>query len=178
MAKSILKKAGIKHLTLTLDYQTYDPQMVSDATLLVSELKQIGITLNLQTIEFPVWLSDLSNTADIPEMMLSEDTDPFPNVGVMLANYWTGAALGVSNRTGYNNPSVNSLVSAALASSSAAAACRDYERAQTIIYNDAQRSLWKRLLYRLGMRPGLRECGITRRRDPCQPGYRTYECRK
>ena len=42
MAKSILKKAGIKHLTLTLDYQTYDPQMVSDATLLVSELKQMG----------------------------------------------------------------------------------------------------------------------------------------
>ena len=94
------------------------------------------MTLNLQTIEFPVWLSDLSNTADIPEMMLSEH-DPFPNVGVMLANYWTGAALGVSNRTGYNNPSVNSLVSAALASSSAAAACHDYERAQTIIYNDA-----------------------------------------
>ena len=136
-AKAILAKAGIKDLHLTMNYQTYDSLQVADATLLQSNLKQIGVTLQLVPLEFPVYLSDLSNVSSIPQMMLAEDFAPFPDVGVMLANYYTGASLGISNRTGFDDATVNSLIGAALSSTSSAAACQDYVKAQRLIYNAA-----------------------------------------
>jgi ABC-type transport system substrate-binding protein len=54
----------------------------------------------------------------------------------MLADYYMSTSIG-SNRTGYHNAAVDSLLRNALASSSSAAQCSDYAQAQKIIYSDA-----------------------------------------
>ena len=135
-AKDLLAKSGYKHVTLTLNYQTYDQTQVEDATLFQSDLKQIGINVQLVPIQFPDYLSRLSNRSTIPQMMLAEDFSPMPDPGVMLVNYYTATAIG-SNRTGLDDPAVDTLLNSALASTSSSAACNYYKAAEKDIYNTA-----------------------------------------
>jgi peptide/nickel transport system substrate-binding protein len=135
-AKAMVKSAGLNKATLTLNYQTYDPAQVAMATLFQTNMKAIGLKVKLVTITFPDYLTKLSKPATIPQMMLVEDFAQFPDPGAMLVNYYMGDKIG-SNRTGYNNPRVNSTLSKALASSSDSSRCALYQQAQTQVDKDA-----------------------------------------
>jgi peptide/nickel transport system substrate-binding protein len=56
-AKALLKEADAEDLTLTLTipnfYSTTIPQ------ILVSDLNEVGITLKVDTVDFPTWLNDV-----------------------------------------------------------------------------------------------------------------------
>ncbi len=65
-------------------YQPALAEFTQEATLLQSDLKQIGVTLNLVPITFSDWLTSLSNTKNIPELMLMGDVPRFPDTGIYL----------------------------------------------------------------------------------------------
>jgi peptide/nickel transport system substrate-binding protein len=136
MAKQTLSDAGVSNLELTLFFQPAFSDQQAEATLLQSNLKQIGVTLNLTPISFPDWLARLSDRNNIPQMFLLKDFAQYPDPGVMLVPYYMSTSIG-SNRSGYSNPQVDALLQQALSSASPDQQCQDYQQAQQLIYQDA-----------------------------------------
>ncbi len=106
-AKDLLKQAGVT--ALTLRYQPALAEFTQEATLFQSDLKQIGVTLNLVPITFSDWLTSLSNTKNIPELMLMGDVPRFPDTGIYLNYVYNSASVG-TNYSGFDNPAVNQLL--------------------------------------------------------------------
>ncbi|WP_445996175.1 ABC transporter substrate-binding protein [Okibacterium fritillariae] len=61
-AKELLAEAGQSNLTLDLTIPSFYGTSV--ATLLVSELEKVGITLNVKSVEFATWLNDVYTNKD------------------------------------------------------------------------------------------------------------------
>ena len=61
-ARELLAEAGVSDLTLTLTFPNVYDQKV--ATLLVSMMKDIGVTLEVDTVEFSAWLNDVYGNRD------------------------------------------------------------------------------------------------------------------
>ncbi|OLR94336.1 ABC transporter substrate-binding protein [Actinokineospora bangkokensis] len=61
-AKALLAKAGAANLSVTLDIPNVYPRAISD--VLVSNLKQVGVTLTVRQVEFPTWLSRVFTNHD------------------------------------------------------------------------------------------------------------------
>jgi peptide/nickel transport system substrate-binding protein len=61
-AKELLAAAGQSNLTLDLTIPSFYGTSV--ATLLVSELEKVGITLNVKSVEFATWLNDVYTNKD------------------------------------------------------------------------------------------------------------------
>ncbi len=62
-AKQLLAKAGFANgLQLTLDVPSIYPTSITD--VLVSDLKQVGVTLTVKQVEFPAWLSQVFKNHD------------------------------------------------------------------------------------------------------------------
>jgi peptide/nickel transport system substrate-binding protein len=135
-AKDTLASAGVSNLSLTLYFQPAFADQQQEAQLLQSNLKSIGVNLDLSPIAFPDWLARLSDRNNIPQMFLLKDFAQFPDPGVMLVPYYMSTAIG-SNRSGYSNPQVDGLLQQALASPDADSQCKAYEQAQQLINNDA-----------------------------------------
>lgn len=136
-AKSLLYSAHLSSLSLTLRFQPSIADQVREATLLQSDLRSIGVTLNLVPITFPEFLAALSNPSTIPEMVLVQDTAPFPDPGVFLYDYYDSATIGTTNRSAYSNPTVDQLLGKAQVTSDIAERCSLYQQAQTQINADA-----------------------------------------
>jgi peptide/nickel transport system substrate-binding protein len=136
LAKKTLADAGIKDLSLTMNFQTAFEYQKQEATLLQSNLKEIGVNLELVPLAFPDWLARLSDKNQIPQMFLLGDFSQFPDPGVMLVPYYMGTSIG-SNRTGYANPKVDELLNKALSTGNADDQCKAYEEAQKLIDADA-----------------------------------------
>jgi peptide/nickel transport system substrate-binding protein len=135
-AKALLAQAGDQHLTLTMRYQPEIAEQAQEAVLFQSDLKGIGVTLKLVPITFADYLTTLSSTATIPEMMLLADNAQIPNAGSFLSQFYGPDSQG-SNRSGYSNPQVNSLLDQAASTSNSTEQCSDYEQVQRIIYQAA-----------------------------------------
>ncbi|HEV2517177.1 MAG TPA: ABC transporter substrate-binding protein [Devosia sp.] len=135
-AKALLAEAGQSALTLTLRFQPAFEDQVQEATLLQSNLKDIGVTLNLEPIAFPNYLQLLQDPVTIPQMMLMSENAWFPDPGVFLAKTYISDA-GSSNRAGYNNPEIDTLLNKALVSGDANERCEIYKQAQLIIEKDS-----------------------------------------
>ncbi len=131
-AKALLAEAGVSDLTLTLRFQPAFEDQVQEATLLQSNLKDIGVTLNLEPIAFPNYLQMLQDPTQIPQLMLLSENSLFPDPGVFLANTFMSTAVG-TNRAGFNNPEVDTILTEALSTSDEAARCDMYKQAQEII---------------------------------------------
>jgi peptide/nickel transport system substrate-binding protein len=135
-ATALLAQAGYTHLTLTMRYQPEIAEQAQEAVLFQSDLKSIGVTLKLVPITFSAYLTTLSSTKTIPQMMLLADNTQIPNVGSFLAQFYGPSSAG-QNRSGFSNSKLNALLDAAASTNSDAAQCSDYEKAQRIIYNAA-----------------------------------------
>jgi peptide/nickel transport system substrate-binding protein len=130
-AKTLLAQAGVT--TLTLRYQPALAQFTQEATLFQSNLKQIGVTLKLVPITFSDWLTSLSNTKNIPEMMLMGDVPRFPDTGIYLNYVYNSASVG-TNYSGFDDPAVNKLLNQAKVTANDAARCQLEKQAQTLVY--------------------------------------------
>lgn len=135
-AKALLAEAGAANLTLTLRFQPAFEDQVQEATLLQSNLKDIGVTLNLEPIAFPNYLQMLKDPAQIPQMMLLSENSLFPDPGVFLTKTYLSTAVG-TNRAGYKNGDVDALLSKAVGSANADERCDLYKQAQLIIEKDS-----------------------------------------
>jgi peptide/nickel transport system substrate-binding protein len=130
-AKTLLKQAGVT--TLTLRYQPALAEFTQEATLFQSNLKSIGVTLKLVPITFSDWLTSLSNTKNIPEMMLMGDVPRFPDTGIYLNYVYNSASVG-TNYSGFDDPAVNNLLDKAKVTASNSARCDMEQQAEKLIY--------------------------------------------
>lgn len=135
-AKKLLAESGQSNLKLTMRFQPAFPAMAREATLFQSNLKDIGIDLQLEPIAFPDYLKSLQNAKTIPQLALIEDFSPYPDPGVMLIKGYRSTAKG-SNKAGYSNPKVDDLLTQAETSGDADQRCRLYQDAQKLIIDDA-----------------------------------------
>lgn len=157
-AKAELQQAGITDLHLTMRFQPAISDQAREATLFQSDLRTIGVTLDLQPIAFADYLSSLSKPSTIPQLMLLQDTAALPDAGVYLTKAYNSASTG-TNRAAYHNPQVDSLLNQAATTTDAIARCGMYQQAQSIINDDAPSVSMYTLTAPVGYRSGL--TGIT-----------------
>lgn len=152
-AKALLAEAGASSLKLKMNFQPVFELQKQEATLFQSNLREIGVDLELEPIAYPNYLASLKDPASIPQMMLLEDFAQFPEAGIMLVKGYKSDAVG-TNRTGYANPEVDKLLDTALATADDAARCDIYKQVQTILDNDSvmvdMYGVYKPAAYRVG----------------------------
>jgi peptide/nickel transport system substrate-binding protein len=136
-AKSTLDQASITNLHVVLRFQPSISDQVREATLFQSDLKKIGVTMDLQPIAFPDYLSSLSKVSTIPQMTLLQDTAPNADSGLYLTRAYSSAAIGTTNRAAYKNAKVDDLLQQANVTTDSAARCDLLKQAQTQINADA-----------------------------------------
>ncbi|MEU6658844.1 ABC transporter substrate-binding protein [Streptomyces sp. NPDC046821] len=155
-AKALLKSAGQSHLTLTLRFQPSLNDQVKEATLYQSDLRRIGVTLNLSPITFPDYITSLSRPSTIPQMALVGDTAPEPDPGIYLRTAYSSPKIGTTNRAGYHNAQVDSLLEKAATTTGEKARCDIYRQVQRRINADAPAidvaTLQAPLVYRDGLK--------------------------
>ncbi|GAA1850340.1 ABC transporter substrate-binding protein [Pseudonocardia ailaonensis] len=157
-AKQILAQAGLTDLHLTMRFQPAITDQAREATLFQSDLRKIGVTLDLQPIAFADYLTTLGNPATIPQLMLLQDTAALPDPGVYLTRAYDSKSTG-TNRAAYKNPQVDALLDQAATSTDTAARCGMYQQAQNLINADAPSVSMYTLTAPVGYRTGL--TGIT-----------------
>ncbi|WP_406872695.1 ABC transporter substrate-binding protein [Aminobacter sp. P9b] len=135
-ARALLAEAGASNLRLKMNFQPVFDMMKQEATLFQSNLREIGVELELEPIAFPNYLASLKDPNSIPQMMLIEDSAQVPDAGVMLVKSYKSDAIG-TNRTGYANPEVDKLLDQAVATADDAKRCDLYKQVQTILHDDA-----------------------------------------
>lgn len=134
-ARQILADAGKSDLTLTMRYQPAFEEQVQEATLLQSNLSEIGVTLNLEPIAFADYLTTLTDWKNIPEMMLAGEGLPVPDPGVMLTQVYSSQAVG-TNKPAYSNPQVDALIAQVKSTPDADARCSLMKQIETILDED------------------------------------------
>jgi peptide/nickel transport system substrate-binding protein len=132
-AKRLLAEAGVSDLKLVMRFQPVFEAQKREATLFQSNLREIGVTLELEPIAFPDYLASLKNPDTIPQAVLFTDYAIFPETGVILVKSFHSKAVGSTNKTGYSNPEVDKLLDEVLVTADESRRCELYEQIQTIV---------------------------------------------
>jgi peptide/nickel transport system substrate-binding protein len=135
-AKRLLAEAGYENLELTMRFQPAFPEQAQEATLLQSNLAEIGVTLNLEPIAFPDYLTMLQDWPQIPELMLATATLSYPDPGGMLLQSFYSNSIG-TNRNAYKSAEVDELIDQSLTEPDPDARCALFVQAQERIEADA-----------------------------------------
>ena len=163
-AKRLLTEAGVPHLQLTMKFQPVLEAQRLEATLLQSNLREIGVTLTLEPITFPAWLASLRSFDTIPQMMLMEEFPQYPDPGAMLQKAYKSTAVG-TNRGAYANPAVDKLLDEAERTADDTRRCDLYKQVQVILDNDSvmltMYTVGKPVPYRTQKLAGVRASPVT-----------------
>ncbi len=135
-AKQIISALGLDGSTLTLAYQSVIPEHQKAATLLQSNLKDIGLNLELKTVTYPEYMALISDPATVPDIGVLWDFPYYPEIGPMLYRVYDSSFIGQSNYGLYSNPEVDSLLESGIANPDPEAACADFTAAQEQIIAD------------------------------------------
>ncbi|WP_427885439.1 ABC transporter substrate-binding protein [Kribbella sp. GL6] len=134
-AKQLLAEAGLSNLRLTMTFQPAFAEQAQKATLLKSNLQQIGVTLDLQPITFPSYLTKLRDWKQVPQLMLLSENLPYPEPGIELSQVYNSKAVG-TNKGAYKNPKVDALLDQAATEPDADKRCELYRTTQELIDAD------------------------------------------
>lgn len=135
-AKALVQAAGAEGKTLTLAYQAVFPEHQKAATLLQSNLKAIGLNLELKTVTYPQYMSMIASPATTPDLGFVWDWPLYPEIGPMLSRQYSTQALGHTNLPQYSNPKVDTLLKSGLQNPDVSAACGSFQDAQRLIAAD------------------------------------------
>jgi peptide/nickel transport system substrate-binding protein len=131
-AKQMLDAAGVKNLTMDLMVTSEYPETVSAAQVIAAELKDVGITVKIRTLDFAQWL-DEEGKGSFDSFMLgwlgNIDPDEF-----YYAQHHTG---GTFNFQKYSNPQVDKLLDQARTETNQDARKQEYDKAAKMIVDDA-----------------------------------------
>lgn len=83
-AKKLLVEAGYKHLKLSIDAVSFDPQ-TSFLPVYQQDLAKIGVTLTIKTID-PATLQEIAPTGKFPQLLTNGMGNPSPNPAIVLQN--------------------------------------------------------------------------------------------
>jgi peptide/nickel transport system substrate-binding protein len=131
-ATSLLDQAGVHNLTMDLMVTSEYPETVSAAQVIAAQLKKVGITVKIRTLDFAQWL-DEEGKGNFDAFMLgwlgNLDPDEF-----YYAQHHTG---GTFNFQKYSNPTVDRLLDQARTETDQATRKNLYDRAAKQIVDDA-----------------------------------------
>ncbi|MDY0830436.1 ABC transporter substrate-binding protein [Microbacterium sp. BG28] len=123
-AKKLLADAGASDTTLTLTIPSFYPATISQ--LLVSDLNAVGITLKVDSVDFPTWLTNVYTNHDYElSFVLHTEARDFVN--------WTNPEYYFT----YDNPQVTQLYTQARAATSDEEAAKLLAQAARIVSDDA-----------------------------------------
>ncbi|WP_445527987.1 ABC transporter substrate-binding protein [Streptomyces cyslabdanicus] len=136
-AKKLLKEAGASGRTFNLVYPEGLSELKAQATLLQSNLRDVGLTVSLRSVTFAAYLGMLSKPQTTPDMALVWDAPLYPDPGQMLYSKFDSKFVGTgANYSQYSNPRVDKLLTQALSDPSESDRCNLYKQAETIIHDD------------------------------------------
>lgn len=131
-AKQLLAAAGVTDLTMDLMVTNEYPETVTAAQVIAAQLKDVGVTVTIRTLDFAQWL-DEQGKGNFDSFMLgwlgNIDPDEF--------YYAQHHSQGTFNFHGYRNPAVDSLLDQARTETDQAARKRQYEQVAKRIVDDA-----------------------------------------
>lgn len=123
-AKQLLKEAGQENLELTLTIPSFYGTTVPK--VLISDFQKIGVTLDVDSVEFPKWLEDVYTNRDYDlSFVLHVEPRDFGNFAN--PDYYFG----------YDNPQVQSLYAKALAEVDPAKSAKLLAQAARIVSEDS-----------------------------------------
>lgn len=123
-AKAALKKAGVAGTTLTLTVPNVYGTTVSD--VLTSELKAVGVTLKVKSVDFTSWLTNVYTDKDY-ELSFVDHAEAHDFANWVTPGYYFD----------YSNPEVNALYERATTALSASDADAELAQAARIVAEDA-----------------------------------------
>jgi peptide/nickel transport system substrate-binding protein len=136
-AKQIVDQNGLAGTSITMTYLQATAEMEQAATLLQSNLAEIGIDLQLQAVTYPQYVELAANDATRPQMGMIYAFPPFPDTSAIMYQLFDTRFIGVGqNWGGYSNPQVDQLVEAAQVETDQATRCQQYQDAEKIVVGD------------------------------------------
>lgn len=135
-AKELLDEAGATGKSVTMVYQQQIPEHAKAATLLQSNLADIGLTLELQPVTYPEYVAMLESADTTPDLGLLWDFPYYPEIGPMLYRVYDSQFIDQTNYARYANPEVDELLESGLANPDPEAACQQFVDAQKLIVDD------------------------------------------
>lgn len=136
-ARQLLAQSGLKNVTLTMTYLKATAEMEQAATLLQSDLKQIGVTLKLDAITYPQYAQLETKTATTPEMGMIYAFPAYPDPSAIMNQNFDSQYIHVGQNWGdYTNPAVNKLVEKAQMLTDMSQRCALYNQAEQLIVAD------------------------------------------
>ncbi|WP_047868557.1 ABC transporter substrate-binding protein [Nocardiopsis sp. RV163] len=136
-ARTILEEEGLEGTSLTMTYLEATAEMEQAATLLQSNLADVGIDLTLQAITYPQYIETTSNPEDIPDLGMIYTFPAFPDADAVLYQSFHSANIGGGlNFGGYSDGEVDELVEAGQSGTDPDERCEAYTQAQNIIAED------------------------------------------
>ncbi|GAB3250612.1 ABC transporter substrate-binding protein [Kineosporia babensis] len=131
-AKQIVADNNLDGTSVTMTYLEATAEMEQAATLLQSNLAEIGITLDLQAVTYPQYVEMNSSPETRPQLGMIYAFPAFPDASAIMYQNFNSKMIGSQNWGGYSNAEVDKLTDAAQTESDQAQRCADYEEAQSI----------------------------------------------
>ena len=136
-AKQLVKEAGATGKQLTMLYQSARTDQTAAATLLQSNLKEIGLELRLQTTTFPAYTALLSSVDTTPDLAIAGEFPRFPDPDALLSGMLDSKFVGKgSNKSQYANPEVDALLVQARTTTDHASRNALYTRIEKLVAAD------------------------------------------
>ena len=135
-AKELLRQAKVKNLKLTMIYLSVIEEHARGGLMLQSALKSIGVDLQLVTVTYPEYVSQISKPSTTPDMGMISAFPAYPDADAVLRIVYDSANLSGGNNFAYSNPSVDTLVREAASISDSSKRCALYREAQRLISKD------------------------------------------
>lgn len=133
-AKTLLAEAGYPDgLTFTIKVASNYQQHVDTATVLAEQFKKIGVTANIELIEWETWLNDVYSNRQYEATVVGLDASTL-TAGGMLKRFNSTAH---NNFTNYNNPDYDAAYENALAAQTDEEATEYYKECETILAETA-----------------------------------------
>jgi len=133
-AKELLKKAGYEdgfEFSITVP-SNYDPH-IATAQVLVEQFKAIGVTANIELVEWETWLSDVYAGRKYESTVIGVDASTL-TAGALLSRFESTAG---NNFVNYNNASYDKAYQKAVASTDDDEKTAAYKECETILSEDA-----------------------------------------
>ncbi|MBD0736729.1 ABC transporter substrate-binding protein [Streptomyces sp. CBMA29] len=136
-AKALLAQSGLRNVTLTMTYLKATAEMEQAATLLQSDLKQIGVNLKLRAITYPQFAQEASSNATTPDLGMIYTFPAYPDPdAIVYQNFDSRFINKGQNWGGYSNPTVDALAEQAQGATDPAQRCSLYQQAEKLITAD------------------------------------------
>ena len=136
-AKQLVDDNGLEGTTVTMTYLEATTEMEQAATLLQSNLADIGITLNLQAVTYPQYVEMAASDDTRPQMGMIYTFPAFPDASAVMYQNYNSQFIGTGqNWGGYSNPEVDELTNAAQVETDQDVRCDEYAQAEQIVVDD------------------------------------------